>query len=206
MYESVRRDPIQLAAYHAYQYDARTQLELIMYIMKRDQGFLRCMERMRKSLATMKTSYSIGFLFFAAEVCQRVDERDFGIVFPRVENYLADWKEEEQYSEANIVARVQAKKSKAKAKARAKARAKEKAMAKAEEEEKAKEQSEPSNAFQTLPAPTPPRGLSRTMLRLASTARHWGMGMKKVPWAQMETKLKAPFKTESKALLLEGHY
>ncbi|KAI9827601.1 MAG: hypothetical protein M1826_006263 [Phylliscum demangeonii] len=153
--------------------------------------------------------HNIVFLFFAAEVCQRSDERDFGIFFPRIDRYLAIWKEEEQYSEANIDVRVKVRQSKAKAKARAKARAKEIAMAKVEEEvkaeEKAKEKSdESSNAFQTLPAPSPRlHGLPRMMSRLALTAQHWGMG---VPWAQMETKLKAPFKTEPKVLLLEGHY
>ncbi|KAI9827600.1 MAG: hypothetical protein M1826_006262 [Phylliscum demangeonii] len=175
IYDSVVHNRKQLAAFHAHQYAIRTQQELIYYTMKMDEEFLGCMEKeMRKSFTGSKP-HSLPFLFFAAEVCQRSDGRDFGIFFPRLEDYLAHWREDPMYGQAKIDARV---------------------------EEKAKEKS--SNAFQTLPAPPPPsHGLSKMMLRLASTAHHWA---KMVPWAKVEAQFEARLKTEPKALLLEDHY
>ncbi|KAI9827603.1 MAG: hypothetical protein M1826_006265 [Phylliscum demangeonii] len=170
MFESVRHDPEQLAAYHAYRYAVSTQTQLILYIMKRDQGFETCVER---EMIAVSSYADLALWFYAAEICQRSDGRDFGIFFPRAEHYLAKWVEDVRYSQANIDARVEAK---------------------------AKEKS--SNAFHLLPALSPPHGLSRMMSRLSSTARHWEMGVKKVPWAKVETQ----FKTEPKPLLLEGRY
>ncbi|KAI9819102.1 MAG: hypothetical protein M1826_001194 [Phylliscum demangeonii] len=181
--DSVRDDPEELAGFHAHQYAIHTQQELIYYIMKRDEKFLSCMET--EMGPSLDGRHELAFLFYAAEVCQRSDGRDFGIFYPRFEHYLTYWREDPRYSQANIDARVQ---------------------------EKAREQSSNNNAFQLSLSPQqqhlppPSHGLGKMMIaRLAATGRHWQKGVKRVPWAQMATKIETPFRTEPKALLLEAH-
>ncbi|KAI9830795.1 MAG: hypothetical protein M1826_004429 [Phylliscum demangeonii] len=178
IYKEVSHDPAQLAAFHAFDHALQTQHSLIYYVMKMDEEFLTCMEaEMAKSLIFSPSPNNVGALFFAADVCQRSDGRDFGIYFPRVENYLPAWKESEEYSEARIVARVL---------------------------EKAK--FKPSSGFHPLPAPAPPpHGLWRMMSRLAASAHRWKMGVKKVPWAKVGTQWETPFMTEPNALVLERY-
>ncbi|KAI9813920.1 MAG: hypothetical protein M1826_002353 [Phylliscum demangeonii] len=229
IYEEARHDPAQLPAYYAHFHALQTQYNLIYHVMRMDEAFLTCMEEEMGRSLIGTASDNAADLFFAAEVCQRLDKRDFGIHFPRVEMYLPQWEEGEQYSEPRIVARV-TEKAKAKAKAEAKERAKqratdlrkERAMAKAEAkekekamaeaEEKATTESKSPNAFHTLPAPAPPRHgllssmMSRLSSRLSASAQHWEMDVKRLPWTKVRTPWGTAFQTEPNALLLERHY
>ncbi|KAI9808844.1 MAG: hypothetical protein M1826_004048 [Phylliscum demangeonii] len=176
------RSPRSRAQFAAYEYAVRSHREWIYYVMKRDEGFLTCMEsEMGKDhIGPDQTKpYDLSTFFFAAEVCQERGGHWYSIYFPRVEDFYPKRKEFPQFSKENVLVRAREK----------------------PDGNALQHTSTPPVSLPALPS-RPLHALSRMISNVGANAlrveKGVERGVEKAPWAKWEA--------EPKALLLESRY